>query len=118
MGKGMRAGKKTKAGGGMGNMQKQMQQMQAVQRMMEQKQAEIEEMEATASSGGGAVTVTVTGKKEIKSIELKPEVVDPDDIEMLQDLIMVAANEALRQMEDISQKELGSITAGLGIPGL
>lgn len=118
MGKGMRAGKKPKAGGGMGNMQKQMQQMQAVQRMMEQKQAEIEEMETTASSGGGAVTITVTGKKEIKSIELKPEVVDPDDIEMLQDLIMVAANEALRQMEEISQKELGSITAGLGIPGL
>lgn len=118
MGKGMRAGKKPKTGGGMGNMQKQMQQMQAVQRMMEQKQAEIEEMEATASSGGGAVTVTVSGKKEIKSIELKPEVVDPDDVEMLQDLIMVAVNEAMRQMEDISQKEMGSITAGLGIPGL
>lgn len=118
MGKGMRAGKKPKTGGGMGNMQKQMQQMQAVQRMMEEKQAEIEEMEATATSGGGAVSVTVTGKKEIKTIELKPEVVDPDDIEMLQDLIMVAANEALRQMEEISQKEMGAITAGLGIPGL
>ena len=118
MGKGMRAGKKPKTGGGMGNMQKQMQQMQAVQRMMEQKQAEIEEMEATASSGGGAVTVTVSGKKEIKSIELKPEVVDPDDVEKLQDLIMVAVNEAMRQMEYISQKEMGSITAGLGIPGL
>ena len=118
MGKGMRAGKKPKAGGGRGNMQKQMQQMQAVQRMMEQKQAEIEEMETTASSGGGAVSVTVTGKKEIKTIELKPEVVDPDDIEMLQDLIMVAVNEAMRQMEEISQKEMGSLTAGLGIPGL
>lgn len=117
MGKGMRAGKKPKTGG-MGNMQKQMQQMQAVQRMMEQKQAEIEEMEATATSGGGAVSVTVTGKKEIKNIELKPEVVDPDDIEMLQDLIMVATNEALRQIEEISQKEMGAITAGLGIPGL
>lgn len=117
MGKGMRAGKKPKTGG-MGNMQKQMQQMQAVQRMMEQKQAEIEEMEATATSGGGAVSVTVTGKKEIKNIELKPEVVDPDDIEMLQDLIMVATNEALRQIEEISQKEMGAITAGLDIPGL
>lgn len=116
MGKGMRAGKKPKTGGG--NMQKQMQQMQAVQRMMEQKQAEIEEMEATATSGGGAVSVTVSGKKEIKNIELKPEVVDPDDIEMLQDLIMVAVNEAMRQMEEISQKEMGAITAGLGIPGL
>lgn len=116
MGRGMKAGKKPKMGGG--NMQKQMQQMQAVQRMMEQKQAEIEEMEATATSGGGAVSVTVTGKKEIKTIELKPEVVDPDDIEMLQDLILVAVNEAMRQMEEISQKEMGSITAGLGIPGL
>ena len=117
MGRGMKAGKRPKTGGG-GNMQKQMQQMQAVQRMMEEKQAEIEAMETSASSGGGAVSVTVTGKKEIKAIELKPEVVDPDDIEMLQDLIMVAANEAMRQMEEISQKEMGSLTAGLGIPGL
>ena len=117
MGRGMKAGKRPKTGGG-GNMQKQMQQMQAVQRMMEEKQAEIEAMETSASSGGGAVSVTVTGKKEIKAIELKPEVVDPDDIEMLQDLIMVAVNEAMRQMEEISQKEMGSLTAGLGIPGL
>ena len=117
MGRGMKAGKKPKVGGG-ANMQKQMQQMQAVQRMMEEKQAEIEAMETSASSGGGAVSVTVTGKKEIKAIELKPEVVDPDDIEMLQDLIMVAVNEAMRQMEEISQKEMGSLTAGLGIPGL
>ena len=117
MGRGMKAGKRPKTGGG-GNMQKQMQQMHAVQRMMEEKQAEIEQMETSASSGGGAVSVTVTGKKEIKAIELKPEVVDPDDIEMLQDLIMVAVNEAMRQMEEISQKEMGSLTAGLGIPGL
>ena len=117
MGRGMKAGKRPKTGGG-GNMQKQMQQMQAVQRMMEEKQAEIEQMETSASSGGGAVSVTVTGKKEIKAIELKPEVVDPDDIEMRQDLIMVAVNEAMRQMEEISQKEMGSLTAGLGIPGL
>lgn len=119
MGKGMRAGKKPKAaGGGMGNMQKQMQQMQQMQRQMEEVQNEIDKMEATATSGGGAVTVTVTGKKEISNIELKPEVVDPDDIEMLQDLIMVAVNEALRQMEEISQNEMGKVTGGLGIPGL
>lgn len=118
MGKGMRAGKKPKTGGGMGNMQKQMQQMQAMQRKMDELQSEIDQMETTATSGGGAVTVTVTGKKEIKNIELKPEVVDPDDIEMLQDLIMVAANEALRQMEEISQNEMGKLTGSLGIPGL
>ena len=114
MGKGMRAGKKQKAPG-MGNMQKQMQQMQ---RKMDELQAEINEMEASASSGGGAVTVTVCGKKEITDIQIKPEVVDPDDVEMLQDLIMVAANEALRQMEEISQNEMNKLTAGLGIPGL
>ncbi|WP_330640632.1 YbaB/EbfC family nucleoid-associated protein [Anaerovorax odorimutans] len=117
MGKGMRAGKKPKAGG-MGNMQKQMQQMQAMQRKMDELQGEIDQMETTATSGGGAVTVTVTGKKEIKSIEIKPEVVDPDDIEMLQDLILVASNEALRQMEEISQNEMNKLTGSLGIPGL
>lgn len=117
MGKGMRAGKRPKAPG-MGNMQKQMQQMQAMQKKMDDLQAEINEMEAEATSGGGAVTVTVTGKKEIKDITIKPEVVDPDDIEMLQDLIMAAANEALRQMEEISQNEMSKLTAGLGIPGL
>lgn len=117
MGKGMRAGKKPKTGG-MGNMQKQMQQMQAMQRKMDELQGEIDQMETTATSGGGAVTVTVTGKKEIKSIEIKPEVVDPDDIEMLQDLILVASNEALRQMEEISQNEMNKLTGSLGIPGL
>lgn len=116
MGKGMRAGKKPKAGG-MGNMQKQMQQMQQVQRKMDELQAEINEMEATATSGGGAVTVTVSGAKEVKDIQIKPEVIDPDDAEMLQDLIIVAVNEALRQMEEISQSEMSKLTAGLGIPG-
>ena len=118
MGKGMRAGKRPKAPGmGGGNMQQQMKQMQAMQRKMEETQAQISEMETTATSGGGAVSVTVSGDKEIKSIIIKPEVVDPDDVEMLQDLIMVAANEALRQMEEISNNEMSKITAGLGIPG-
>jgi len=116
MGKGMRAGKKPKAPG-MGNMQQQMKQMQAMQRKMEETQAQISEMETTATSGGGAVTVTVSGDKVIKSIAIKPEVVDPDDVEMLEDLILVAANEALRQMEEISNSEMSKITAGLGIPG-
>ena len=123
MGKGMKAGKKpnpNKGMGGMGggNMQKQMQQMAAMQRKMEALQEEIDKMETTATSGGGAVTVTVNGTKQIVSIEIKEEVVDPDDIEMLQDLIITAANEALRQMEEISNNEMGKITAGLGITGL
>lgn len=95
-------------------MQKQMQQMQAVQRMMEEKQAEIEQMETSASSGGGAVSVTVTGKKEIKAIELKPEVVDPDDIEMLEDLIVAATNEALRKIEEMNQANMAKFTGGMG----
>ena len=116
MGKGMRAGKRPSSGGG--SMQKQLQQMQAMQRKMEMLQAEIEEKEVTATAGGGAVTVTVSGKKEIKSLELKPEVVDPEDIEMLQDLIIVAVNEGLRQIEEISNSEMSKLTGGLGIPGL
>ena len=118
MGKGMRAGKKPGGGGGAANMQKQMQQMQAVQRMMEEKQAEIDKMEATATSGGGAVTVTVNGTKQLTSIEIKQDVVDPDDVEMLQDLIMVATNEALRQIEEISQGEMNKLTGSLGLPGM
>ena len=115
MGKGMRAGKRPSAGGGM---QKQLQQMQAMQRKMEVLQAEIEEKEVTTTAGGGAVTVTVSGKKEVTGLVLKPEVVDPEDIEMLQDLIMVAVNEGLRQIEEISNSEMGKLTGGLGIPGL
>ncbi len=114
MGKGMRAGRKQKAGGA--NMQKQMQQMQMVQQKMEEMQAEIDAMETSASSGGGAVTVTVNGKKEILSIELAPEVVDPDDIEMLQDLVLTAANEALRQMDDIAANEMNKLTGSMGLP--
>lgn len=117
MGKGMRAGKVKKPQGA-GNMQAQMRQMQALQAQMEKTQAEIEEKEVTTTSGGGAVEVTVNGKKEITNITLKPEVVDPDDVEMLQDLIMVAVNEGIRQIEEISNTEMGKITGGLGIPGL
>lgn len=116
MGKGMRAGKKPSMGGG--SMQKQLQQMQAVQRRMEMAQAEIEEKEVQTTAGGGAVTVTVSGKKEITRLEIKPEVVDPDDVEMLQDLIIVAVNEGLRQIDEISNAEMSKITGGLGIPGL
>ena len=117
MGKGMRAGKKPKKQGG-GNMQQQMQQMQAMQRQMDEVQAQIDEMETSATAGGGAVSVTVNGKKEIKELLIKPDVCDPDDVEMLQDLVIAAVNEALRQMEEISQAEMGKFTSGLGIPGL
>lgn len=121
MGKGMKAGKKPKTpgiGGGGGNkdMQKQMQQVQAMQKKMDELQSEIEKMETTATSGGGAVTVVANGKKEITSIKIKPEVVDADDIEMLEDLILTAANEAIRQMEEISKNEMAKLSSSLGLP--
>ena len=119
MGKGMKAGKKKKPKqGGKGNMQKQLAQMQAVQAKMDEVQQEIEQMETTATSGGGAVSVTVTGAKQIKDITIQQDVVDPDDVEMLQDLIITAVNEAMRQMEEISENEMNKVTGGLGIPGL
>jgi len=118
MGKGMKAGKKPSVGGGQASMQKQMQQVQAMQKKMEQVQAEIDQKEVTSTAGGGAVSVTVNGKKELVSVVLKKEVVDPDDVEMLQDLIIAAVNEGLRQIEEISSSEMSKITGGLGIPGL
>ncbi len=119
MGKGMRAGKRPSVGGGgQANLQKQMQQVQQMQRQMAAIQAELEEKEITATAGGGAVSVTVSGKKELTAVQIKPEVVDPDDVEMLQDLIMAAANEALRQMEELSESEMSKVTGGLNIPGL
>lgn len=126
MGKGMRAGKKPSnkagkamgmGGGGNASMQKQLQQVQAMQRRMEDVQAQIEEMETSATAGGGAVEVTVNGGKQIKEIKLKPEVVDSDDVEMLQDLIMVAVNEAMRQMDELAEREMSKVTGGFNIPG-
>ena len=119
MGKGMKAGKRPSQGGGAKGMQKQqMAQIQAMQQMMEKTQAEIEAKEVEASAGGGAVSVKVNGKKELVSITLKPEVVDPEDIEMLQDLILAAVNEGIRQVNEISESEMGKVTGGLSIPGL
>ena len=102
-------------GGGMpGNMGNLMKQAQKTQRQMEEAQKELEEKEVTAAAGGGAVEVTVSGKKEITKVKLSEEVVDPDDIEMLEDLIMAATNEALRQMEEMAQSSMAKITGGLG----
>lgn len=115
----MKAGKKPGGGmGGGGGMQKQLQQMQQMQRKMEEMQAELDVKEVEATAGGGAVSITANGKREIIKVTIKPDVVDPDDVEMLQDLIMVAANEALRQIEEMTQSEMGKLTGGLSIPGL
>ena len=101
-------------GGMPGNMNNLMKQAQKMQKQMEENQKALEEKEFTASAGGGAVEVTISGKKEVTKIKLSEEVVDPDDIEMLEDLIMAAANEALRQMEEMSQQSMAKITGGLG----
>ncbi len=102
-------------GGGMpGNMNNLMKQAQRMQKQMEEKTKEIEEKEWEASAGGGAVKVKVSGKKEVVAVELAEEVVDPDDIEMLQDLIMAATNEALRMMEEESTEAMSQIAGGLG----
>ena len=103
--------------GGMGmpgNMNNLMKQAQRMQRQMEESQKALEEAVFTAKAGGGAVEVTVTGKKEVTAIKLAPEAVDPDDVEMLEDLIMAAINEAMKQADDASNAAMSKMTGGLG----
>ena len=97
-----------------GNMNNLMKQAQKMQRQAEENQKALEEKEFTATAGGGAVEVTVSGKKEITKVKLDEEAVDPDDIEMLEDLIMAATNEALRKMEEESAALMSKLTGGLG----
>ena len=101
-------------GGMPGNMNNLMKQAQRMQRQMEETTKELEEKQYTAASGGGAVSVTVSGKKEVVSVKLTEEVVDPEDIEMLEDLIVAATNEAFRQAEEESSSAMSKLTGGLG----
>lgn len=106
-------------GGGMpNNVNSLARQAQKMQEEVERITEELEQKEYTASAGGSAVSVTITGKNEVKSIDIKPEVVDPEDIEMLSDMITAAVNEALRKVSEEKEKRLGSVTGGLNIPGL
>ena len=102
---------------GIGNMGSMMKQVQKMQQEMAKLQGELEEKTVESSAGGGVVAVVATGKKEIKSISIKPEAVDPDDVEMLEDLILAAVNEALRKAEQMVAEEMSKITGGLNIPG-
>ena len=105
-------------GGMPGNMNNLMKQAQKMQRQMEENQKALEEKEFTATAGGGAVEVTVSGSKKLVKVKLDEEVVDPDDVEMLEDLIMAATNEALRKCEEESQAQMSKITGGLsGLTG-
>lgn len=100
-------------GGGMGNL---MNQMQKLQEEMEQTQAALEEEELTVTAGGGVVTIVITGKRKIVSLEIEPDVVDPEDVEMLQDIIIAAVNDALDQVEKLQEERMGSLTGGLNLP--
>ena len=97
-----------------GNMNNLMKQAQKMQRQMEENQKALEEKEFTATAGGGAVEVTISGKREVTKVKLQEEVVDPDDIEMLEDLIVAATNEALRKVEEESAAVMSKLTGGLG----
>lgn len=100
--------------GGM-NMNNLMKQAQKMQKQMQEKQEELAERTLEMTSGGGAVKVVITGKKEIKELKLNPDVVDPDDVEMLEDLIISAVNEAIRQVEEMYNNEMGRMSGGMGM---
>jgi DNA-binding YbaB/EbfC family protein len=103
---------------GMGNMGKLMKQAQEMQAKMAKAQEELESKEVEASSGGGAVTVQMNGKQEVLAVRIKPEVVDPEDVEMLEDMILAAYREAKKKAEELAQEELAKVTGGLPLPGL
>ncbi|NJC88738.1 MAG: YbaB/EbfC family nucleoid-associated protein [Desulfuromonas sp.] len=101
--------------GGMGNIMKQAQMMK---KRMEQLQQELEELRIEATAGGGMVKAVVSGKQQLISLTIDPKAVDPEDVEMLQDLVVAAVSEALKQSQKISEEEMGKITGGLNLPGL
>lgn len=102
-------------GNNMGQMMKQVQQMQ---KKMEDAQKEIEEATVTASAGGGVVEVEANGKKQITSIKIDPEAVDPEDVEILQDMVLTAVNDAIKQVEKLSEEKMGKLTGGMNLPGM
>jgi len=103
--------------GGM-NMNNMLKQAQKMQKQMAEMQEGLAEKTLEVSAGGGAIKVTVTGEKQIKDLVISPDVVDPDDVEMLQDLVISAVNEALRQMDETVNNQMSKITGGMNMPGL
>jgi len=101
--------------GGIGNIMKQ---AQVMQKRMAQLQEDLEQRRIEASSGGGMVTAVVSGKQQLVSLRIDPKAVDPDDVEMLQDLVVAAISEALKQSQKLAQEEMGKITGGMNLPGL
>ena len=105
-------------GGGPGNMQSMLRQAQKMQEDMANLQEELKTREYSATVGGGAVTAVVDGCYQVRSLTIKPEVVDPEDVEMLADLVTAAVNEAMRQVTVTSEREMGAITGGMNLPGM
>ncbi len=105
-------------GGGPQNMQSMLRQAQKMQEDIEAKKAELEEKEYVVTSGGGMVEITLKGNHQVKAIGLNPEIVDPEDVEMLEDMLVAAFNEAVRQIDEESERELEKVTGGLNIPGM
>ena len=105
-------------GGGPSNMQSMIKQAQKMQEDMAAKQAELEEKEYDVAAGGGVINVKINGKKEILSVKIDPEVIDPDDAETLEDLIVAAVNEAIKKVEAVSADEMQKITGSMSIPGM
>lgn len=114
----MRANIPKGMGGGAQNMQAMIRQAQKMQEDMEAKQAELDEREYNINAGGGVVTVKINGKKEIMSIDIKPEIVDPDDVETLSDILVAAVNEAIKRVESTNNAEMEKITKGMNMPGM
>ena len=104
--------------GGAGNMQAMLSQAQKMQEDMANLQAELDEKVYDVSAGGGMVKVSINGKKEILAIDIKPDIVDPDDIETLSDILVAAVNQAITQVETTTSAEMGKITGGMNMPGL
>ena len=105
-------------GGGPSDMNGMFRQAQKMQEELQQKQAELEEREYTVSAGGGMVSVRINGRREILGIRIDPEIVDPDDIETLSDILVAGVNEAIKKVDSVSSEEMEKLTGGLGIPGL
>ena len=105
-------------GGGPSDMNSMIRQAQKMQEQMAEKQAELDEREYEVQAGGGVVTVKIKGTKEILDIQLQPEVVDPDDVETLQDILVAAVNEAIKQVESTNEQEMGKITGSMNLPGM
>ncbi len=105
-------------GYGKQSQQQIMQQVQQMQENMRQKQEELESTEYSVTSGGGMVELTMTGKHQVTKLKIKPDIIDPDDVEMLEDMVAAAVNEAVRVVDEASEREMGALTGGLNLPGL